>query len=281
MKSPELENKVAVVTGAGGVLCSALSKDLARQGMKVALLGRTLSRLEELQQEIEAEGGIALALSVDVTDSVAVQEAADKILTQWGPCKILLNGAGGKLPGTVTSHPKFQPEELLSGSDTIGFLNADLNIFRKEVDLNLVGTAIPSQIFGRQLAQNGGGVILNFASMTSYRPLSKIAPYSASKAAIINFTQWLSVYLAPAGIRVNAIAPGFFVNERSRKLLYKEDGSLSPRGAEVLQHTPAGRFGEAEELIGTMNWLIHERSAGFVTGITVPVDGGFLACAGV
>ncbi|MEX2606487.1 MAG: SDR family NAD(P)-dependent oxidoreductase [Kiritimatiellia bacterium] len=274
------QQKVAVVTGAGGTLCSVMAKDLARQGMRVALLGRTRSSLDALREEIEAAGGDALTISVDVTDSGAVRDAGDQVREILGPCDVLLNGAGGKLAGTVTSRTEFDPAELLPDTGQIGFFNADLNLFRDEVDLNLCGTAIPTQVFGKHMAERSGGVVLNFASMTSYRPLSKTAPYSAAKAAIVNYTQWLAVYLAPAHIRVNAIAPGFFINERSRKLLYQEDGRLSARGEQVLRHTPAGRFGEAEELLGAMNWLIDDRLSSFVTGITVPVDGGFLACAG-
>lgn len=272
--------RVAVVTGAGGTLCSVMARDLARQGMRVALLGRTRASLDALREEISAAGGEALTVCVDVTDSAAVREAGERVIQELGPCDVLLNGAGGKLPGTVTSQTAFDPAELNPDSDLTGFFNLDADLFRKEVDLNLGGTAIPTQVFGKQMAERGGGAVLNFASMTSYRPLSKTAPYSAAKAAIVNYTQWLAVYLAPAHIRVNAIAPGFFVNERNRKLLYREDGKLSARGEQVLSHTPAGRFGEAEELLGAMNWLIDDRLSSFVTGITVPVDGGFLACAG-
>lgn len=272
--------RVAVVTGAGGTLCSVMARDLARQGMRVALLGRTRASLDALREEIQTAGGEALTVCVDVTDSGAVREAGERVEQELGPCDVLLNGAGGKLPGTVTSRTAFDPAELDPDSGLSGFFNLDSDLFRREVDLNLCGTAIPTQVFGKQMAERGGGVVLNFASMTSYRPLSKTAPYSAAKAAIVNYTQWLAVYLAPAHIRVNAIAPGFFINERNRKLLYREDGELSARGEQVLSHTPAGRFGEAEELLGAMNWLIDDRLSSFVTGITVPVDGGFLACAG-
>lgn len=278
--NPALAQQTAVVTGAGGTLCSAMAKDLARQGAKVALLGRTLAKLEKVAAEIRAAGGVALPLAVDVTDIVAVRAAGERVRSELGPCRVLINGAGGKLDGGVTTRTEFTPEELQPGSGVLGFFNCDMEVFRREVDLNLTGTAIPSQVFGRHMVELGGGAIINFASMTSFRPLSRVAPYAAAKAAIVNYTQWLSAYLAPAGIRVNAIAPGFFVNERSRKLLYQPDGSPSPRGAQVLHHTPMKRFGEADELLGTMNWLLDERAASFVTGITVPVDGGFLACPG-
>lgn len=276
-----LKDKVAVVTGAGGTLCSVIATDLARQGMKVALLGRTLSKLEAVGEEIKAAGGCALALSVDVTDVSAVAEAEKTVLRELGPCTVLINGAGGKLPGGTMSKTAFTPAELTLPADELnGFFNCDLEVFRAEVEMNLCSVAICSQVFGRRMAEQGNGTIINFASMTSFRPLSRVAPYAAAKAAVVNYTEWLAAYLAPAGIRVNAIAPGFFVNERSRKLLYREDGSLSERGAQVIHHTPAGRFGEARELLGCVNWLIDDQVAGFVTGVTVPVDGGFLACPG-
>ncbi|NJK93236.1 MAG: SDR family NAD(P)-dependent oxidoreductase, partial [Blastochloris sp.] len=190
-------HSTAVVTGAGGTLCSAMAIELAHQGHPVALLGRNLSKLEPVAEIIRGQGGTALPLSVDVTDQGAVRAAGERVERELGPCRILINGAGGKLEGTVMSQVEFTPEELKSDSKVLGFFNCDLEIFRREVDLNLLGTAIPSQVFGRQMALAGGGSIINFASMTSYRPLSKVAPYAAAKAAIINYTQWLSAYLAP------------------------------------------------------------------------------------
>ena len=277
----KLNNKTAVITGAGGTLCSVMAKDLARQGMKVVLIGRTLSKLEKVQAEIESAGGQAISLAVDVTVEAEVRVAGEAALKAFGPCAVLINGAGGKLPGGTMTKTTYTPEELELPNDQLnGFFNCDMSIFSDEVELNLSGTAIPSQVFGKQMAQNGGGSIVNFASMTSFRPLSRVAPYAAAKAAIVNYTQWQAAYLASAGIRVNAIAPGFFVNERSQKLLYREDGSLSERGAQVIHHTPAGRFGKAEELLGCLNWLIDDDAASFVTGVTIPVDGGFLACPG-
>ncbi len=270
----------AVITGAGGTICSVMALELARKGHPVALLGRTLSKLEKVASQIRNEGGTALCIAIDVTDITAVRQAGEQVFQELGPCRILINGAGGKLPGGVMSQTEYSPEELKEDSQALGFLNCDLEVFRSEVDLNLSGTAIPSQVFGRQMAQAGGGNIVNFASMTSFRPLSKVPAYAAAKAAIVNYTQWLAAYLAPARIRVNAIAPGFIVNERSRKLLFNEDQSPSPRGTQVLNHTPMKRFGEADELIGTLNWLTDDACSGFVTGITVPVDGGFLSCPG-
>jgi NAD(P)-dependent dehydrogenase (short-subunit alcohol dehydrogenase family) len=273
-------NRVAVVTGAGGTLCSVIAKELARQGMQVALLGRTMHKLEAVAEGIRGAGGIALPIAVDVTHLGAVKDAAQEVYSDLGPCMVLVNGAGGKVPGTVTEQAAFAPEELDQDSEVLGFFNCDLEAFRREVDLNLCGTVIPSQAFGRAMAVHGGGSIVNFASMASFRPLSRVAPYVAAKSAIVSFTQWLAAYLAPAHIRVNAIAPGFFLNERSRRLLLDDEGCPRPRGEQVLHHTPFGRFGEPEELLGCLNWLIDDRAAGFVTGVTVPVDGGFLACPG-
>ncbi|MFW5845001.1 MAG: SDR family NAD(P)-dependent oxidoreductase [Planctomycetota bacterium] len=272
---------VAVVTGAGGTLCSAMARDLAARGHAVALLGRTRASLETVAAAIAEAGGRALAVPCDVTDVAAVREAGDRVATELGPCRVLVNGAGGKLPGSVTTQGAFTPEELETDSPVTGFLNCDLDVFRAEIDLNINGTVIPAQIFGRQMAAAGGGSIVNCASMASYRALSRIAPYAAAKSAIVSVTQWLAAYLAPAGIRVNAIAPGFILNERNRSLLLEDDGSPSRRGAQVLAHTAAGRFGQAQELLGCLRWLIDEDAAGFVTGITVPVDGGFLASPGV
>ncbi|MEX2382671.1 MAG: SDR family NAD(P)-dependent oxidoreductase [Opitutales bacterium] len=276
-----MPSKTAIITGAGGTLCSVMTLDLARKGYAVALLGRTLSKLETVAERICQDGGSARCIAVDVTDIAAVRAAGEQVLAELGPCRVLINGAGGKLPGGIMSQTTFSPDELKPDTDTLGFFNSDLDVFRAELDLNICGTAIPSQVFGKQMTGAGGGSIVNFASMTSYRPLSKVPGYAAAKSAIVNYTQWLSAYLAPANIRVNAIAPGFIVNERSRKLLYNEDGTPSPRGAQVLGHTPMNRFGEANELLGALNYFIDDTASGFVTGVTLPVDGGFLACPGV
>lgn len=276
-------NKTAVVTGAGGTLCSVIAKDLARQGAKVALLGRTLSSLEAVCQEIRNAGGIALPVACDVTDAEAVRRAAATVTAELGVCDLLLNGAGGNQPDAVTTATAFSAEELAADKpdDLRGFFNLDLDRFEDVVKINTLGTVVPSQIFGREMAALGRGSILNFASMNSFRPLTRVAAYAMSKAAIVNFTQWLAVYLAPAGIRVNAVAPGFFVNERSRKILCTPDGGLTARGQNVMNHTPLKRFGEAEELCGCVRWLLNDEDAKFVTGQTVSVDGGFLASTGV
>ena len=280
MSSRNLHDKVAVVTGAGGTLCSAMAIDLARQGAAVALVGRTESKLQVVADRITADGGQCLVCALDVIDRDALHGARTQLQEAFGACHILINGAGGNQADAITSITEFTPEEL-DNPEMRGFFNLDMEAFHRVIEVNIMGTIKPIQVFGADMARNGGGVIINFASMNSYRPLTRVGAYGASKAGIRNLTQWLASYLAPARIRVNAIAPGFFVNDRSRKILFESDGSCSRRGERVLQHTPMQRFGEADELLGCMNWLIDDDAAGFVTGITIPIDGGFLSSSGL
>lgn len=277
------KDKVAVVTGAGGTLCSAIAVELARQGAKVALLGRTVEKLEPVAAQIRSAGGAALVLAADVTDSAAVARARGAITGEWGLCELLVNGAGGNQPDAVTTLTEFAIEEIdpAKPDSTRGFFNLDPSRFLDVIRVNTMGTVIPCQVFGRDMARRGRGAIVNFASMNSYRPLSRVPAYGMAKAGVVNFTQWLAAYLAPAGVRVNAVAPGFFVNERSRKILMDEQGGLSARGRNVMAHTPQKRFGEARDLIGTVCWLLDDVRSAFVTGVTIPVDGGFLASSGV
>lgn len=280
--SPKItKDKIAVVTGAGGTLCSEMAKDLARQGYKVALLGRTLSKLKIVEAEIRAAGGTAMSVSVDVTDEASVVAAKDAVEEAWGICTVLINGAGGNQAEALTNIPEFDERELLDDGSVKGFFNLNMDVFQSVIEINTMGTVIPCFVFGRGMTRQKQGVIINFASMTSYRPITKVAAYSIAKGGIVNFTQWLASYLAPAQVRVNAIAPGFFLNDRSRKIMYNEDGSQTERAKNVLSHTPMHRFGEAVELIGCMNWLINDQTAGFVTGITVPIEGGFLSRPGI
>jgi len=283
MSESFFKNKTAVVTGAGGTLCSVVAIELARFGAKVALLGRTVGKLEPVAAAIRAGGGTALPLSVDVTDAAAVEAARQRISKELGPCALLVNGAGGNRNDAVTTTTEFEPAEISDArpADLRGFFNLDPGIMLEVIKLNTLGTLIPCQVFGRDMARSGRGAIVNFASMNSYRPLTKNLAYSLSKAGVVNLTQWLAVYLAPAGIRVNAVAPGFFANERSRKILMTDDGGLTARGQNVMAHTPMKRFGDAQDLLGTVCWLLDDERAAFVTGITVPVDGGFSASSGV
>lgn len=283
MTTPFFSGKTAVVTGAGGTLCSVIAKRLAAEGAKVALLGRTLATLENVAAEIRAAGGIALPVACDVVDAASVQAAREIVVRELGVPWCLINGAGGNQAQAITTCTEFSTAEIAADkpAELRGFFNLDPAKFDDVVRINTLGTMLPSQIFGRDMAALGRGSILNFGSMTSFRPLSRVAAYATAKAGIVNFTQWLAAYLAPANIRVNCVAPGFFVNERSRKILLTPDGGLSPRGQNVMHHTPLKRFGEADELVGGALWLLNDEHAGFVTGITVPIDGGFLACPGV
>ena len=281
--SMEWQGKVAVVTGAGGTLCSVIAAFLAEKGMKVVLIGRTKEKLDKTAAVIQSKGGVYRIECADVNDVAALTDIAARVAAEWGPCRILVNGAGGNNINAMTTNTAYNPAEITSDKpdDMRGFFDLDMDIFANVLKTNTVGTVIPCQIFGKQMAAAGGGSILNFASMNTYRPLSRVSAYAMSKAAIANFTQWLAAYLAPANIRVNAVAPGFFVNERSIKYLRTPDGGLSPRGENVMHHTPMQRFGEAQDLLGCVEWLLDDEKAAFVTGITVPVDGGFLSSTGI
>jgi len=279
--SESVNGKVAVVTGAGGTLCSVMAKNLAAQGYKVALLGRSLDKLKVVEAEIIKSGGKAISVSTDVADEASVKAANYIIESEFGICNVLLNGAGGNQNDALTNITEYDEKELLNDGSVKGFFNLKMDVFKSVIEVNTMGTVIPSFIFGKGMATLQRGVIINIASMNSYKPLTKVGAYGIAKAGIANFTEWLAAYLAPANIRVNAIAPGFFLNDRSRKIMFNEDGSQTARAKAVLAHTPMKRFGEAPELIGCMNWLISEEAAGFVTGIVVPVDGGFLSTAGV
>lgn len=277
------KDQVAVVTGAGGTLCSEIAVELARQGARVVLVGRTAGKLEVVAQQIESIGGTCMIRTGDVTDEAAMEALAAEVEAIWGPCRYLINGAGGNNNKAITTNFTFQPEELSQDKPEgmVGFFDLDMDIFESVVKINTLGTVIPVRAFARQMAKAGKGSILNFASMNSSRPLTRVPAYAMSKAAVVNLTQWLATYFAPAGIRVNAVAPGFFVNERSKKILLNPDGTLTQRGQNVMHHTPMERFGEAKELLGTVLWLLDDEKAGFVTGITVAVDGGFLASSGI
>ncbi|MBE7540422.1 MAG: SDR family NAD(P)-dependent oxidoreductase [Opitutaceae bacterium] len=275
--------KTAVITGAGGTLCSVIALRLAQEGAKLALLGRTLAPLEAVAERIHAAGGTALPIACDVTRPDHVERARETVLRKLGCPWFLLNGAGGNQAAAITSTTEFTPAELAADRtpELRGFFNLDPAVFEDVIRINTLGTMVPSQIFGREMAALGRGSILNFASMTSFRPITRVAAYATAKAGIVNFTAWLAAYLAPSHIRVNGVAPGFYVNDRSRKILQNPDGSLSARGRNVMNHTPNKRFGEAKDLLGGVLWLLDDDKAEFVTGVTLPIDGGFLCCPGV
>lgn len=278
----KFQNKVAVVTGAGGTLCSAISVDLAKKGAKVVLAGRTKEKLDAVLSEIKAFGGTAAAFPCDVTDQESVAELAAAAEETFGACSMLVNGAGGNNAKAMPTITQFDIRELTHELPVgeKGLYDIDLDAFRQVLLTNTMGTVYPTLEFAKQMAANGGSII-NFASMNSYCPLTRCFSYAMSKAAISNLTQSFAAYFAPANIRINAIAPGFMVNERSRTYLGTVKDGLTERGSQVICHTPMGRFGEASDLLGCVSWLLDEDASAFVTGITVPVDGGFLTLSGV
>lgn len=278
----DIAGKVAVITGGAGVLCSSMSENLAKEGVKVALLDFTEEKAQDLAAKINKAGGKAVAYKVNVLDKASLEAAREGVLKEFGRVDILINGAGGNNPKATTSKEQLFPDDLkLQMSDEKSFFDLEADGVQYVFNLNFLGTLLPVQVFGRAMAEQGGGVILNISSMNAFRPLTKIPAYSAAKAAVSNFTQWLSMHLAPVNIRVNAIAPGFFITNQNRFLLTDEKtGELTARGKSIIAHTPMGKFGQPHDLTGTLIWLVSGASS-FVTGIVVPVDGGFSAFSGV
>lgn len=271
LKMYDFTGKTAVITGGGGVLCGEMARGLAGCNANIALLDRDVSLGEKVLATLSGTKGKHKVIFIDVLDKVKVQEAADQTISEFGKIDILINGAGGNNPKATTN-----PEQSFFDipSEAIQFVS----------NLNLIGTILPSQIFGRKMVEQKEGIILNVSSMNAFRPLTRIPAYSAAKAAVSNFTQWLAVHIAQEyspNIRVNAIAPGFFLTEQNRFLLTeKETGALTARGKKILDHTPMGRFGVPEDLLGAVLWLLSPASK-FVTGIVLPIDGGFSAFSGV
>ena len=275
----DLTGKVAVVTGAGGVLCSNFAKILARAGAKVALLDINEEAAKAFADEITAEGGIAKAFKCNVLDKENCYAVADAVKAEFGDCDILLNGAGGNNARATTDKEYFFPGDLDEDSKT--FFNLDAEGVSFVFNLNFLGTLIPTQAFARQMVNREGCNIINVSSMNAYTPLTKIPAYSGAKAAISNFTQWLAVHFSKVGIRVNAIAPGFFSTKQNAALLFNEDGTPTPRTGKILAATPMGRFGKSEELDGALLFLLNNEAASFITGVVIPVDGGFSSYSGV
>ena len=271
---------LAVVTGAGGVLCSMFAKALAKQGYAVALLNRSEENAKKVADEIVAAGGVAKSYKADVLDKECLLKVKAEINREFGKCKLLINGAGGNNKLAQTAHEEFEAGDE-SATDIQTFFNMDQSGFSACFDLNILGTFLPTQVFAVDMIGEKGCSIINISSMNAYRPLTKIPAYSGAKAAVGNFTQWLAVHFAKQGIRVNAIAPGFFVTKQNKDLLFDSEGKPTARTEKILRATPMGRFGEAEELIGTLLWLADSKASGFVTGVTIPVDGGFSAYSGV
>lgn len=282
----DLSGKAAVVTGGGGVLCSGFSKTLAEAGAKVAVCDLRLEAAEKVAAEIREVGGEAMAVEMNVLDKASVESACAKILEKYGAVDILLNGAGGNNPKGTTTRDNLTPEEVeaLDADGTIEgvktFFDLDPAGISFVFNLNFLGTLIPTQVFARGMAKTGG-TIINVSSMNAFRPLTRIPAYSGAKAAVSNFTQWLAVHFAPVGIRVNAIAPGFFLTDQNRTLLTNPDGSLTARADKIITHTPMSRFGVPADLDGTLLWLADSNFSAFVDGVVIPVDGGFAAYSGV
>jgi NAD(P)-dependent dehydrogenase (short-subunit alcohol dehydrogenase family) len=266
----EINGKVAIVTGGAGILCGNMCRFLAGRGVTVAILDQNLAAAQNLADEIRSQGGESIGIACNVLEKNSIEEAVELVHSKYDHVDILINGAGGNRPQATTNADQ-------------SFFDLPADALRWVFDLNLMGTILPSQVIARGMASRKQGVIINISSMTAFRPLTRIAAYSAAKAGVSNFTQWLAAHLAqeysPA-IRVNAIAPGFFIGQQNKRLLLNEDGSLTPRGQAILSHTPMGRFGDPDDLLGTLLWLISPASQ-FITGIVVPVDGGFSAYSGV
>ena len=284
MKLPyalDLSGKVAVVTGAAGVLCSDFSRALAKCGAKVALLDINETVAKQIADEIVKDGGQAIAVKANCLEKASLEEAKAIVDKTFGPCDILINGAGGNNPRATTFDETFS-EATLADPDKQSFFSISPDGVRFVFDLNVTAAFLTTQVFALDMAKSGkGGNIINISSMNAYRPLTKIPAYSAAKAAVSNFTQWLAVHFAETGIRVNAIAPGFFVTNQNRALLFRDDGTPTPRTGKILAGTPMRRFGEASELLGGLFFFLDDAASGFVTGVILPIDGGFSAYSGV
>ena len=281
MKLPfqiDLSGKVAVVTGAGGVLCSMFAEALAETGAKIALLDLNEEAAKSYADQINQKGGTAKGYACNVLDKASIEAAHEQIVKDFGTCDILINGAGGNNPKATTDDEYFTPENL---GKVKTFFDLDQSGVEFVFNLNFLGTLLPTQVFAMDMLDKEDTSIINISSMNAYSPLTKIPAYSGAKAAISNFTQWLAVHFSKTNIRCNAIAPGFFVTKQNEKLLFTEDGQPTPRTDKILGSTPMGRFGKAEELLGTLLFLVSKEASGFVNGVVIPVDGGFSAYSGV
>lgn len=276
----DLNNKVAIVTGGGGVICSTLAKAVAACGAKVAILDLNPEAAEKVAKEIAADGGTAVGIKANVLDKDSLLEAREAVHTALGTCDILINGAGGNHPKGTTSKEYFDPKDL-DADDLITFFDLDPAGIEFVFNLNFLGTLLPTQIFAMDMIGKAEPAIINISSMNAFCPLTKIPAYSGAKAAVSNFTQWLAVHFSRTGIRVNALAPGFFLTEQNRTLLLNPDGSYTDRSKKILSQTPMQRFGETKELVGTLLWLLSYEASSFVNGVVIPIDGGFAAYSGV
>lgn len=281
MKLPfdvDLKNKVVVITGAGGVLCSVFAEALAKTGAKIALLDINEAAAMENADKIAKDGGIAKGYMCNVLDRTSIESAHKAICGDFGTCDILINGAGGNNPKATTDNEYYNPDDV---GNMKTFFDLDKEGVEFVFNLNFMGTLLPTQVFVQDMLDKDDASIINISSMNAYTPLTKIPAYSGAKAAISNFTQWLSVHFSKTNIRCNAIAPGFFVTKQNEKLLFNDNGTPTPRTDKILNSTPMGRFGKAEELIGTLLFLVSKDASSFVNGVVIPVDGGFSAYSGV
>ena len=278
----DLTGKTAVVTGGGGILCSVMSEALAASGAKVAILDLREENAKRVAEKINAAGGQAIGVGANVLDIESLKAAEKLVSEKFGPCDILVNGAGGNNPKGTTSKEYLFKEDLAKAVDGVTtFFDLDPAGVGFVFNLNFLGTLLPTQVFCRAMAAGNGGNVINISSMNAFTPLTKIPAYSGAKAAISNFTHWLAVHFSRVNIRVNAIAPGFFLTDQNRTLLTNPDGSLTARGNTILTHTPMGKFGRPEDLTGALLFLLDEEAAGFINGVVLPIDGGFSSFSGV
>lgn len=277
-KNHDFKDKVVVITGAGGVLCAYFAEEIAKTGAKIALLDINLDAAQKYAKQLVDNGYIAKAYQSNVLDLESIKATRNAIEIDLGTCDILINGAGGNNPKATTDN---EFHELDLPQTTKSFFDLDKSGIEFVFNLNYLGTLLPTQVFAKDMIGKKGASIINISSMNAYSPLTKIPAYSGAKAAISNFTQWLAVYFSHVGIRCNAIAPGFLVSNQNRALLFDEKGKPTPRANKILNNTPMGRFGEAEELIGGILFLMDENYSSFVNGVVLPIDGGFSAYSGV
>ena len=277
---PDLKDKVVVITGGGGIICSTMAKAVAKCGAKVAIIDLNGESAEKVAEEIKENGGTAIGYSANVLDADSLKKVHTEILKELGTCDILINGAGGNNPKATTTKDYFCPEDM-ANEDVKTFFDLDSKGVEFVFNLNFLGTLIPTQVFAKDLMLKKEASIINISSMNAFTPLTRIPAYSGAKAAISNFTQWLAVHFSKTNIRVNAIAPGFFLTLQNKALLTNEDGSYTERSKKILSQTPMNRFGAPEELIGALLFLISDEASSFINGVVLPVDGGFSAYSGV
>jgi NAD(P)-dependent dehydrogenase (short-subunit alcohol dehydrogenase family) len=278
----DLKGQVAVITGGGGILCSVMARAMAECGAKVAVLDLKPEMAQKVVDEINKAGGTARAFACNVLEKASIEQAHEQIKQTLGPVDILINGAGGNHPKGTTSKEFVTAEDLTNKKEgVVTFYDLTVDGIQFVFNLNFLGTFLPTQVFSKDMVLKKRGNIINISSMNAFKPLTKIPAYSAAKAGVSNFTQWLAVHFSKVGVRVNALAPGFFLTDQNRALLTQPDGSLTPRGNTIIGHTPQGGFGKPEDLVGALLWLLSNEASGFVTGQVIAIDGGFSAFTGV